>query len=176
MDGMFYGYPGDVNNTIPMSNMYPGGRATSYVPPSAGSLDFRNNSAGELNALNQDAYMYGSYPVGAQGSVAPSMDMGGGGMAPGGGSAGVGQAVSRASANNNVGTKPATSWLMFFVVFVIFVWVAKRYDKGGNFANVRLSIYNGVFLTLWIVLILNFLKVLAAKVKIPGLSELILAA
>lgn len=168
----FYGYPGDVNNTIPMSNMYPGGRATSYVPPSAGSLDFRNNSAGELNALNQDAYLYGSYPVGAQGSNAPAMDdMGSGGM---GTAAPVGRAVQNAS--QDVGTAPATSWLMFFAIFVIFVWVARKYDSGGSFGNIRLSIYNGIFLTFWIVLILNFLKVLAAKVRIPGVSELILAA
>lgn len=174
---MFYGYPGDVNNTIPESNVYPGGRATAYVPLSASSYSYRNNSAGELNALNQDFGMgYGGYSaVGAQGSPAPSLsDMGSGAM-DGGAASPVGRAVVAAS-QNGASTAPATSWLMFFAIFVIFIWVARRYDSGQNFGNIRMSIYNGVFLTFWIVLILNFLKVLAAKVRVPGVSELILAA
>lgn len=173
-----YGYPGDVNNTIPMSNMYPGGRATSYVPPTASSLGYRNNSAGELNALNQDFGMdyYGGYPVGAQGSPAPSLnDMGQGSM-NGGASSPIGREVMNASTNGSIGTAPATSWLLFFVIFVAFVWLARKYDSGQNFGNIRLSLYNGLFLTFWIVLILNFLKVIAAKVRVPGVSELILAA
>lgn len=157
--------------------MYPGGRATAYVPPSASSMGYRNNSAGELNALNQDFDMgYGSaYPVGAQGSPAPSLnDMGQGAM-NGGSSSPIGAEVMKAS-QGSVGTAPATSWVLFFGIFVAFVWLARKYDSGQNFGNIRLSIYNGIFLTFWIVLILNFLKVLAAKVRVPGVSELILAA
>jgi len=163
-----YGYPGDVNNTIPMSNMYPGGRATSFVPPSAGNLGFRNNSAGELGALNQDAFLrYMSQPVGAQGSPAPS-------MAGNSGPAAAQQGAGRAMASG--GTAPANSWLLFFVILVIFVWVMKRYDTAGNYGNLKVTLYNGVVLTFFIVLMLNLLKVLAAKVKVPGVSELILAA
>lgn len=163
-----YGYAGDVNNTIPMSNMYPGGRATSFVPPSAGNLGFRNNSAGELGALNQDAFLRSmSYPVGAQGSPAPSMAAGtGGGPMTG--------AAARPMASG--GTAPANSWLLFFVILIIFVWVMKKYDTAGNYGNIKVTLYNGVVLTFFIVLMLNLLKVAAAKVKVPGVSELILAA
>ena len=72
--------------------------------------------------------------------------------------------------------KPATWWVMFAVVFVVFVWVARRYDTGQNFSNIKLSLFNGLFLTFFIVLMLNLLKVFAAKVKVPGVSDLILAA
>ena len=171
--GLFYGYPGDVNNSIPESNMYPGGRATAYVPLSASNYQYRNNSPGELGALNQDFgmnYSYG-YPVGAAGSPAPSMmDMGSGAM-NGGQTSPIGREVASA------GTAPATSWLLFFVIFVGFVWLARRYGGGNSFgSNIKMSLYNGLFLTFWIVLILNLLKVGAAKVRIPGVSELILAA
>lgn len=160
-----YGYAGDVNNTIPMSNMYPGGRATGFVPPSAGNLGFRNNSPGELGALMNDSYRALSNPVGAQGSPAPSTGQGGAPAASGG---------QRAMQSN--GTAPANSWLMFFVILIIFVWLMRRYDTAGNYGNIKATLYNGVVLTFFIVLMLNLLKVLAAKVKIPGVSELILAA
>jgi hypothetical protein len=58
----------------------------------------------------------------------------------------------------------------------------KRFAPGEQkeFGNINPGLYNGVFLTLYIVLILNFLKVLAVKMKgIPGLNalaDLILAA
>lgn len=159
----FYGYVGDVNNSIPFSSVYPGGRSTAYVPQTASNLPYRNNSAGELSALNQDALFAGmaSYRPQAEGGTA-SGDAKPANVAP--------------SSDGTVTGKPTSWWLMFFVVFVAFVFIARKYDNKNNFSNVRLSIYNGFFLTFFIVLILNFLKVIAAKVKVPGVSELILAA
>lgn len=148
-----YGYYGDVNNTIPVSNVYPGGRATAYVPPTSTTMGYRNNSSGELAALNQDAYRQGM-------RIAPS-------TAP---------AATAPSSNGGFFGKPASWWILFAITFVVFVWLARRYDTGGNFGNLRMSVYNGLFLTFWMILILNLMKVFAAKVKIPGASELILAA
>jgi len=139
----------DVNNSIGMGSAYPGYRAAGYTPPSANRYRMRTNSAGELGALNQDA--------GAQ-MVAP----GGPPAMSGGGRTFVGQ--------------PAKWWVGFLVVFALFVWASRRYNGGEKFTNIKLSVYNGIFLTIWIVLILNLLKVIAAKVPIPGLSALILAA
>jgi len=74
--------------------------------------------------------------------------------------------------------KPVTWWLVMLGVFILFIWIAKRFapSEKAEFGNILPSFYNGIFLTLYIVLILNVLKVFAAKFKIPGLSEMILAA
>lgn len=158
LTGSLYGYPGDVNNTIPMSSMYPGGRATSYVPPTASSVPFRNNSAGELMALNQDAFFRQMAPP-----VTTNEAM-------------IARPSNAPQASAGMAGKPSTWWIMFAVIFVLFIWVARKYDTGQNFSNIRLSLFNGLFLTFFIVLMLNLLKVFAAKVKIPGVSDLILAA
>lgn len=65
---------------------------------------------------------------------------------------------------------------MFLVIFLLFVWVSRKYGEAGSFSNIKMSVFNGLFLTFFIVLMLNLLKVFATKVKIPGVSELILAA
>src|SRR5262249_51918368 len=139
----------DVNNSIGMGSAYPGYRAAGYTPPSANRYRMRANSAGELGALNQDA---GAQMVGPGG---PAATGGGGGT---------------------VGGAPPGRGVGLLVVFALFGWASRRYNGGEKFTNIKLSVYNGVFLTIWIVLILNLLKVIAAKVPIPGLSALILAA
>lgn len=153
-----YGIPGDVNNSIPISSVYPGGRASSYIPPTATSLGMRNNFMGELSGAANDAVI-GRIPG------ATMRAQNGGDVAP--------------SANGGIMGKPASWWLMFFVVFLAFVFVSRRYGGGDGapgFSNIRMTVYNGIFLTFFLVLMLNLLKVFAAKVKIPGVSELILAA
>lgn len=141
----------DVNNSIGIGSAYPGYRAAGYTPPSANRFRTRNNSAGELGALNQDA---GAQMVATGGPSTPSMS--------GGGATFIGQ--------------PAKWWIGFVVVFALFVWVSRRFNGGEKFTNIKLSVYNGIFLTIFIVLILNLLKVFAARFPIPGLSALILAA
>jgi len=62
-------------------------------------------------------------------------------------------------------------------VFAVFVFVARRYAGDDRYSNIRLSLYNGLFLTFFIVIILNFLKVVAGRFfpnSAPG--QLILAA
>jgi hypothetical protein len=148
-----YGYPGDVNNSIGLASAYPGGRSMSFVPRAAASNRFRNNSAGELGAVNQGR----GYPRAVADATTDTMP------APSGGILG----------------QPASWWVVWLVAFVLFLWVARKYapgEGGGRYGNILPSLYNGVFLTLYIVLILNVLKVFATKFKIPGLSELILAA
>ena len=162
-----YGYAGDVNNSIPMSNLYPGGRATSFVPPTATSVPFRNNSAGELGALNQDA-RFAMLPQPVQAAGMGGMD--------GGKPVMKGSDSIAPSSTNTAAGKPATWWVMFFIIFMLFVWLSRKYDTGQVSGNLKLSLFNGVFLTLFVVLILNMLKVVAAKIKVPGLSEMILAA
>jgi hypothetical protein len=147
-----YGYQGDVNNSIGLASVYPGGRAASFVPRAASSNRFRNNSAGELGAVNQGR----GYPRAVSDAATDTMP------APTGGILG----------------QPASWWVIWLVVFALFLWVARKYAPGdGNrYGNLLPSAYNGIFLTLYVVLILNVLKVFATKFKVPGLSELILAA
>lgn len=161
-----YGYYGDVNNSIPFASAYPGGRATSYVPPTASSYAFRNNSAGELAALNQDRFFRQMSPPAVAGGM-------GGGVPV---TAARDSMAASSSSNGGVIGKPSMWWITFAVVFALFVWFSRKYDTGQNFSNIKMSVWNGLFLTFFIVLMLNLLKVFAAKVKIPGVSELILAA
>jgi hypothetical protein len=151
-----YGYPGDVNNSIGLRSAYPGGVTFSSVPQAASRNRFRTNSAGELGAVNQ-----GRYPRAA--ATAQSNGM---------------SDILPAPSNGLLG-QPVGWWLVWLAVFVVFLWAARRFapgDSDGRYGNLLPSLYNGIFLTLYIVLILNVLKVFATKFKIPGLSELILAA
>jgi hypothetical protein len=72
------------------------------------------------------------------------------------------------------GKKPAIWWLTFAIVFVIVAWAARKFAPDGeNFAIIKPNLINGIFLTLWIVLILVFLKQVAARVRpIPGVKAL----
>lgn len=157
---MAYGYVGDVNNSVDIRSVYPGGRTFGSVPPAANRYRMRTNSMGELGAINQGrGYQMAAAPAAA----APSA------MTP--------EAMATMSAGP--AGKPVTWWITFFVIFVLFIWVARRFAPGGsnsaNYGNILPSFYNGVFLTIYIVLILNVLKVAAAKVHVPGLSDMILA-
>jgi hypothetical protein len=99
-------------------------------------------------------------------------------MSPAGGNGGGGATDMLPPVTNGILGKPSSWWVVFLVIFVAFVWIARRYGGGEKerFGNLLPSFYNGVFLTVYIVLILNVLKVFATKFKIPGVSELILAA
>lgn len=72
--------------------------------------------------------------------------------------------------------KPAHWWLMFALVFVGFIFLARKYGGGDSYSNIRMSVYNGIFLTFFLVLILNFMKVFAAKFPNNPVSTLVLAA
>jgi hypothetical protein len=80
------------------------------------------------------------------------------------------------SAQISAAGKPAYWWLTLFGMFALFVFLARKYGGGDSYSNIKASVYNLFFLTIFIVLMLNFLKVIAANWKIPGFSELVLAA
>lgn len=146
----------DVNNSVPFGSAYPGGRSAGYTPMSASRIPRRNNFAGELAAVNQGSGI--SVPTGMPNGPVPT----------------------NGTMGNENGAmyfgKPANWWVGFVLVFALFIVASRRFNGEEKFTNVRMSVYNGVFLTLFIVLILNLLKVIAARFPIPGLSPLILAA
>jgi hypothetical protein len=85
----------------------------------------------------------------------------------------VSQASTRTSSPMDTGTsdgpKPAIWWLTFAIVFVVVAWVARKFAPDGEqFAIIKPNLINGLFLTLWIVLIIVFLKQIALRVrKVP---------
>jgi|SRR5215475_1511163 len=144
------GLAGDVNNSIFIEGAYPVGRAFGYVPPAATSFDMRNNFAGEIGGLNQD------YRAMASTNVAMASTRG------------------RPQAMQSTGKQPAVWWITFAVIFIIVAWAARKFAPDGEqFAIIKPNLINGIFMTLWIVLILVFLKQVAIRVKpIPGVSAL----
>ena len=166
------GLAGDVNNSIFTSNVYPFGRSYGMLPKSGSDFAFRNNYSGELGGLNQD-FQGGSVMLAAN-TTNPAI----GNSGPMAGYAQNG-AMSANGTNQN-GPQPAHWWITFAILFIVIAWAARRFAPDGEqFAIIRPNLINGVFLTLWIVLILAFLKQVAIRTKhiplIGTLSELILS-
>lgn len=72
--------------------------------------------------------------------------------------------------------KPASWWVMLALVFAVMVFISRRYGGSEKFGNLRMSLWNMMLLTVFYVIMLNFLKVVFSYVRVPGLSELIKAA
>lgn len=157
------GLRGDVNNSIMMQSAYPVGRTFGEVGASATDFSMRNNLSGEIGGLNQD---YARAQV-----VRPAAGATNGMAAPA--AAPMRNGNGRGN-GNSTGRQPAMWWLTFAIVFLIVAWAARKFAPDGeSFAIIRPNLINGVFLTLWIVLIMVFLKQVAIRVKpIPGISAL----
>lgn len=147
----------DVNNTISLGSAYPGGRASGYAPPSANRYRTRNNFAGELGAVNADATIQNIAPQYTASATNPN--------SPSGNAVGAG-----------VMGKPAQWWIGFAIVFALFILASRKFGADEKFSNIKMTVYNGIFLTIFVVLILNFLKVFVSRFPIPGLTPLVLAA
>lgn len=150
------GLAGDVNNSIFMTGAYPVGRSYGMVGRSATDFSMRNNLAGEIGGLNQDYRGFAS----TNAAMATTQRNG--------------RAMMRNGNGNGNGKKPAVWWLTFAIIFVIVAWAARRFAPDGEqFAIIKPNLINGIFMTLWIVLILAFLKQVALRLKpIPGVSAL----
>jgi hypothetical protein len=145
------GLAGDVNNTIMITNAYPVGRTFGMIGQSPLAFSQRNNLAGEIGGLNQD------YARASMQQTNASMVSTQSAVTPGNGN------------GNGNGPKPAIWWLTFAIVFVIIAWTARKFAPDGEqFAIIKPNLINGLFLTLWIVLIIVFLKQIALRVrKVP---------
>lgn len=155
------GLSGDINNSILLPSAYPLGRTYGIVPNSGSDFTFRNNFAGELGGLNQDYR----------------------GMAMTAPNSGMAANTAMAKMNGKTDSKPAIGWLGFAIVFLAFVFLARRYAPDGEqYALIKPNLVNAFFVTFWTILIITLLKVIAGKVKeykIPFLqssADLVLAA
>ena len=151
------GLPLDVNNSVFSTNAYPFGRSYGMVGQSATDFSMRNNYAGELGGLNAD-FLAGGTMLQAN-TTNPNVPVNG---------------QAQMMNGQKAGPQPAHWWLTWLIIFIIVAFVARRYAPDGeNFALIKPNLINGVFLTLWIVLILALLKQVALRMKnIPGVSTL----
>lgn len=71
---------------------------------------------------------------------------------------------------------PVTWWLALAAIFAAFVFVGRRVGQAESFSNIRFNAYNILGITLAALLGLTMFKFLLAKYRVPGLSDVILAA
>ena len=88
----------------------------------------------------------------------------------------VGMAAMSGAAPGGFMQKPTHWWISLVLVLAGLIFVSRRFGGDQKFGNIRLTLWNGVLLVIFYVIILNFLKVVFGRYKVPGLSELVLAA
>jgi hypothetical protein len=79
----------------------------------------------------------------------------------------------------NTGTSGGKSlgyWLGLFAFLAIMVWVARKAGSAEDFRNIRPTLYNFLTITLTAIVGIVGLKVIFAKYRIPGASDVVLAA
>lgn len=67
-------------------------------------------------------------------------------------------------------------WLGFVLLLVAMVFIARKAGGEEDFRNIRPTAYNFLTITLTAILGIVGMKVIAAKFRIPGASDVILAA
>jgi lipopolysaccharide export LptBFGC system permease protein LptF len=84
--------------------------------------------------------------------------------------------------NESAAAMPATPgrpihWLVVIILLVFALrFVAPALGEREDYKSIRVSVYNIILITISAVVGLTVFKVFAAKVRIPGLSPLLLAA
>lgn len=152
------GLHGDVNNSVPTSSAYPWGRSYGLVGTAGSDFSYRNNYAGEIGGLNQD-YLAGGAMIQAN-PTSPNAAMANSGPMQ--------QYMMNGQTANGQKKAPAPAhwWLTFAIMLILFAFIARRYAPDGEqFAIIKPNLINGLFLTLWIVLILAFLKQIAIRIQ-----------
>ena len=66
-------------------------------------------------------------------------------------------------------------WIGFLVFLVVTVWIARKAGGEEDFRNIRPTFYNFMTITLTAILGIVGLKVIFARWRIPGATDLILA-
>lgn len=85
--------------------------------------------------------------------------------------------VSDVQANPGGGVfgKPLAWWGILVVLLVALMWTAKRAGQGGEFSNIKLSVYNILTIALAAAVGFGFLKVVFSRFNVPGLSTYVKA-
>lgn len=68
-------------------------------------------------------------------------------------------------------------WLVVIVLLLIgFRFLAQKGGEGAQFANLKVTVWNVILITLVAVVGITFMKVVFAKIPVPGLTQLVHAA
>lgn len=76
----------------------------------------------------------------------------------------------------SIGGNPMLAWASMLVLLVALMWGAKRLGVDDDFKNLKLSVYNILVIGLAGIIGFTFWKIVFTKIKVPGLSPLVLAA
>lgn len=115
--------------------------------------------------------VYPTAPGGTLGQAA-----GGSSLVTTGPTSGAAQPAGAASAApTGVFGQPLAWWVTLIVMFVVLGYVGRKAGNEAEFANVKLSAYNVLMITLAAIIGIVGLKALLAKVPIPGLSTVVAA-
>lgn len=71
---------------------------------------------------------------------------------------------------------PLPFWFMLVALLFGFMYLAQRLGGKSDFANIKMTAYNVAIISLAAIIGMTFWKALFTRVKVPGLSALILAA
>lgn len=89
------------------------------------------------------------------------------------GNAGPPSAADANAQSSGVFGKPLTWWFVLIVVLAIVWWAAKKFGGGAErMSNIGPSIHNGAVITLTAIVGIVLLKLLTARIPIPGLTQL----
>lgn len=81
------------------------------------------------------------------------------------------QAAAVGSAGN-----PLVWWGVLFIMLLGLMFMAKRLGSESEFASIKPSVYNVLVISFAAIIGINFWKVVFTKLKVPGLSSVVLAA
>lgn len=143
------------------SSLYRTGAAFSFNPINASSAYFPDMT---------ETYAPPSGVPGYSGEMAGVMNSNGNNGAM------VDDGDGRPMAARGVMGKPAGWWITLVLVFAVMVFVSRRFGGAEKYGNMRVSLWNLAIATIFMVIMLNFLKVTFSFFKVPGLSTLVAAA
>lgn len=139
-DGAPYKTGTDVNNVVPLRNVY--GNASG-------------STLGQVGAAMSPASLNGTYSANPDSSDNP---MQGADSAPVGAFA-----------------QPLTWLIVLALLLVGFRFIASKGGDGAQFANIKVTVWNVVLISLAAILGIAFFKVVFSKINVPGLTPLVQA-
>lgn len=72
------------------------------------------------------------------------------------------------------GGQTAGWWVALFVLLLGLMYGARRLGEASEYANLKLSAYNVIIISLAAIVGISFWKVVFSKVEVPGLSDIVM--
>lgn len=81
-----------------------------------------------------------------------------------------------AMAGRGIMGQPLTWWAIIAAMLFALMYAAKRTGQASEFGNIKLSAYNILTITMAAMIGMALFKVLFTRVRVPGLSDFVMAA